>query len=140
MKKFILTFKTTEGKIDFYFNEDGLLIYFSNEAELSTEQHRWILMNLPFHFSDLEVFSKQKERFTVTKNDEPIPFEKFWTKYDHKSVSNKLLSQKVWNKLCPADQSKVITDIPRYANRLIQQPGVPKKYAETYLRSRVWDR
>lgn len=135
--KYILTSEQFAGELVLEYNLDDVLVRFENQATLSEVQLVWLSANFPLTVDAANALLQRTGlRATVVPAD--LSFEVFWDAYDHKAYSNRKLCLKLWNKLSHAERIAVLLDIPKYENRLLKQPGVAKKYAETYLRSEVW--
>jgi hypothetical protein len=135
--KYILTSEHFDGELVLEYNLDDVLVRFDNRAALNEAQLTWLSGNFPLTVDAANsLLQRSKLKATVVPAD--LGFEVFWDAYDYKAYSNRKLCLKLWDKLSHADRIAVLLDIPKYENRLIKQPGVAKKYAETYLRSEVW--
>ncbi|MFC0182545.1 hypothetical protein SAMN04515674_101501 [Pseudarcicella hirudinis] len=138
-EKFILSSALFEGELILEFRLDGTLVRFSNEAELNASQLTFLAANFPVNVTAANKFIKDAKNITAKHFPAEVQFLDFWEAYGNKANSNKKLSEKVFEKLTLKEKVQVMEDIPRYRQRLIKQPGISQKYAETYLRSRVWE-
>lgn len=136
--KYTLTSENFSGELVLEYNLQGVLVSFANNAELSSEQLNYLSTHFPLTVDAANELLRLSVTLRATVVPAQLTFEAFWDAYDHKAYSNKKLSVRIWDRLTYSDKIAVMTDIPRYENRLIKQPGVAKKYAETYLRSEVW--
>lgn len=140
-KTIIFTCASFQGEVRFEYDNDGLMINMDlSGAKLNQEQKVYILRRMPRLYSELEVFvSKIKGGQLIEKKfqKKDVTFEMFWDKYDHKSVSSKKISRKVWDKLPQKERDKAYNFIWQYERNIPN--GIGKKYAETYLRSELWN-
>ncbi len=137
MNIYLLTSKMIEGEIEFRFGADGFLVYFQSRAQLTEEQSRWILANMPVKETHIEQIRNMSKTMHLTRVTQHVSFDDFWNRYDHKAVSSKKKTQAAWERLSKAEQIKAYNYIPRYFSNI--PAGVAKKYAETYLNSQLWN-
>ena len=140
MKKFALTAATFTGEITFGYDDQSRLISFNIAADLSQEQHTWILQKLPLTVAEMEEKIKRISSFKVVEVLLSVTFDMFWDTYNDKIRSSKKKSLKIWDKLTPTDQVKAHTYIHTYIHTYNRHRGnAEKKYAETYLGSELWN-
>jgi hypothetical protein len=135
MKIYHLTSAAWNGYIELVFNDNQLLDGWSNQAELSQDQHRYLIKNLPGDISELSKL--QTPHTTITEVPWEVSFDSFWNKYDDKVISSKHKCKMIWSRLTPVDRMKSYSYIQKYFNAIPM--GTRKKNAETYLRSFLWN-
>lgn len=140
-KTIVFTCNSVQGEVIFEYDHDGLMVGMDlSQASLNAEQKHYILTKMPRHYNQLKLFvskikgGKLEERKFLKKD---VTFDQFWDKYNHKSVSSRKVSQKVWDKLSQKQRDKAFNFIYKYEKSL--PPGIAKKYAETYLRQELWN-
>lgn len=141
MRKFIYQSKHIRGDVLAGFHEttELLLLIDISTAEMSNDQHYAFMLNFPRCMSEFFELVKQKptER-TITEIFDNVSFNMFWDKYNHKSLSSKRKTEKIWDKMAKVEQQRAYNFIVKY-DKMIAQAGHPKKHAETYLNSYLWD-
>lgn len=141
IRKFIYTSVHLQGEVVLGYdsnNFDYLATLDLTKAELNVEQHATFLRHVPLSLSDLQLLVKEKpkERQYV-EFVEDVTFKMFWDRYDSKKLSKKELCIKLWEKLSDAEKILAYNFILEYF-KLIAKDGTAKKYAESYLRARLW--
>lgn len=137
MKKYELESPLFEGSVCFGFDEESLqLVYVDmSRAALNEEQWKVIWENLP---STPTMLNKVKGRTgVITEIEENITFEMFWKRYDDRSRSSKVKTERVWKKMSIEEQNKAYKYIGKYEQSIPY--GVCKKYATTYLNDQLWN-
>lgn len=138
MKHYQLTSETFTGEVDFYFNDDGLLVrYDTSKAEITQTQQLFILRNLPTSIEMLKVIFSKSPNAKIQEVIKDVTFDMFWNRYDDKATSSRKKTQVAWNKLSKSDQIKAYRYIDRYFQSLPR--GTRKKYATTYLNDELWN-
>lgn len=133
MRKYVIEGVHFEGQLVFGYNTENICIYFSNEAELTTDQLMWLSRNFPFTDDQLATtFPKSKIR-EVTD----LSFKMFWETYNYK-VGNKSKTEKLWAQLAENDRINALEHLKRY-NYYLKTSGIAKVYPERYLSQRRWE-
>ena len=135
MKKHILTSTQFSGEITFTFNATMRLVAVDIRAELSQEQHGFIIENMPFVISELSRF--RSKTTTIIEVPLDLSFEAFWDAYGYKEGTKKR-AVGMWSALSKADRIAAIEYIRIYNGKLAQTPGISRQYPETYLSSQRW--
>jgi hypothetical protein len=138
MKSYILTSTKFEGELYFEYHSNGFLKAFKNDSAMSLEQLAHLQRHFPMGSGDILDLAKSSQNLTLKPLPTDLSFERFWEMYNWKEFSSKATSRKVWDKLTEAERVAVLEHIPHYEAQLKKQPGIAKKYAETYLRSGNW--
>ncbi len=138
MITYSLTSDAFTGEVIFQFNDAGLLMsYDARGAGLSERQQIFILKELPRELSEIKKVISNSVSAKLTEVSKEITFEMFWNRYDEKTRSSKKTAETVWKRMSVTDRNKAYWFIPKYFSSIL--PGVPKKYAETYLRKELWN-
>lgn len=138
MKTFLLTSEKWPGEIELRYGNDELLVGLDIRAELTDEQKRWFLWNMPRSLAGINEFVN----LTATGKLTPLPdmeitFERFWERYNDKINSSKKKTRRVWDAMPKSEQTKAFFYISKYIASLPH--GTRKKYAETYLNAELWN-
>lgn len=138
---YLLTSTEFTGQVVFDFDSAGLLIgYDMTGAELSQAQKLFILKKLPRQIVQIKQLLGGSKTAKLTQRKfqkKGVSFEDFWNKYDYKSRSSKKITERVWKNMSQKSRDKAYNHIWHYLHDL--PPGVARKYAETYLRSEIWE-
>jgi hypothetical protein len=137
MIDFVLTSPAFEGEITFKYDLKGYLKAFESNAELSDDQVKWLLNNLPKTLEDIDEMRRKKMSGTIKQVYKEITFDMFYNAYGYKE--DKQEAMKVWSKLTAREQQEAYDYIPRYKANLAHN-GVARKYPKTYLRQKPWIR
>lgn len=137
MNKYLLTFNEKRGFASFEFDEEGYLIDFSIKAELTKDQHYWLLIKMPIKEDEIQgkLGSVKNTRLELIPPD--LSFEAFWQEYNYKT-GNKSRSEKLWNELSDDDKIKVFNHMPRYRYHM-KTTGIQQAYPETFLSQRRFE-
>lgn len=134
MRRYVITSPEYTGEMIFGYDNEGVLKYYENNAELKTEHMVWLARNFPFADSDLpKIVSKGK----VTEITD-LSFEKFWKDYDYK-VGNKKAVERLWYRLSESDRIAVLDHLPKYRYHLQINRGQAKAYPQTFINQRRWE-
>lgn len=138
IKRYIFTHPKIEGEIHFEFY-NGFLVEYSFQGQTQIDILKTLLKRLPLHIDMISEFSNSAEaKWTEIKPD--LTFDKFWNAYDHKVPgSSKKDAEAKWKKLSDLDKQRALKYITIY-NSYVGRTGIGKKYAETYLSQRPWDK
>jgi hypothetical protein len=129
------THPAIEGEITFEY-QHGLLVKYSLNGSMHPKALLLMFQTFPFNEEQINTFSKTGK---VKEVPPDLSFETFWNKYNHKVAgSNRSLVQKIWNALPDKDKHAAFAYLPKY-DGFLKISNTPKKYAETYLRSRLFD-
>lgn len=124
------------GRIEFRFNAQGDLVFFSFDGEPFTEkQRKWFYPRIPITENQIKTWTAIKE-FTVSKGEPDISFANFWNTYKVKQKRTR--SEQLYNKLSDTDKFNAIAYIKKYDNWLHQQRGIAKALPDTYLNQKRW--
>lgn len=125
------------GFVEFEFDAAGFLMRTDmTNAELSEQQHTWIVKRAPNRLSEItKLLESTQAKFEEVKLE--INFELFWNRYNEKVRSSKKKAQVTWNRMSKADQVKAFNYIAKYKQSI--PSGVACKYAETYLNAELWN-
>lgn len=137
MRSFILTSPLMSGEVEFRFDEKGYLQGYDNRAVLTPEQQEWLLMRLPKTLEGIKVILSQSKGAKLTEVTKEVNFDMFWDRYDEKLLSSRKKALQIWEKMSARNRQAAYNYVYNYFASLPQ--GVRKKYAETYLRSEIWD-
>lgn len=138
MKRYSLTSESFTGEVVFVFNDFNLLESFDTAAaQLSEPQQVFLLKSLPRDLAELHNLVTKSISAKITEIPFTITFDLFWNRYNEKLRSSRKKSLAKWNRLSVTDQAKAYYFIAKYENSIL--PGVPKKYAETYLNAELWN-
>lgn len=139
MKTYLLTSKRFTGAVSFRFDDEGYLVsYDMTEAELDEAQKLFILKKLPRHIDLIrQVLGKSRDAKLQIQKVAKVTFDMFWDAYGEKTRSSKKKSLQIWNRFSQAKRDRAYNFIERYERNLLG--GTAKKYAETYLRSEIWE-
>lgn len=131
MKKYVLTSPRFAGNVTFWYNEDDILVYFHNEAEMNIQQHSWLLRHLPTQEDAIKPLSSVIEG-TLELLPEDLSFDRFWNAYARKV--NRARVEPMWKKMSDAEKLQAIMQIKPY-ERYLQRTGFRGKAdPENYLR------
>ena len=134
MKKYILTTPKYTGQAIFGYDENGHLVFYSNEIP-DKAVIVWMKRYLPLDEVALADF-KTKIRATIVEVPEDLSFDRFWNLYDKKI--NRLRAEPLFEKLNAAGKLQAIVRIKaykeycHYTHRGVADP-------EKYLRERFFD-
>lgn len=138
MTTYSLTSEAFTGEVVFSFNDAGLLIsYDATGANLSEKQQIFLLRNIPRELAEVKAMLANSPSAKFVQINKEITFDMFWNRYDEKTRSSKKTAETVWKRMSVTDRNKAYWFIPKYFSSIL--PGVPKKYAETYLRKELWN-
>ena len=138
MKTYLLTSTKWRGEIELRYDDSGLLTVYDYRAELSADERRWFLTNMPRSLGDLQALVKSTKTGRLTEvPPEEITFEMFWQIYDDATNSSRKRTLAKWNRMAKAEQVKAFRYVRRYFNSI--PANIRKKYAETYLNAELWN-
>lgn len=137
MRKFIYTSDALGGEVTFEFENDLLLRFDMSKAQFSEAQHINFLRYLPRELAEVTKFLEASTGGKFTEILEDVTFDKFWDRYNEKIRSSKKKTLQKWNRLSQLNRNKAYYFISKYEMSIPN--GVPKKYAETYLNSELWN-
>lgn len=134
MKKYLVTFPKVSGIVVYGF-KNGILCYFSNEADMEIAQQEWVLKHVPIKIGILEEL-KALTKCVINEVPEDLSFGQFWTQYGKKI--NRKRCEPLWNRLSDSQRSQCLMSLAQYDGFLKRNPGRPKMDPETYLRNESW--
>ncbi len=136
MRKYALNIPAYKGCVVYGFSDDDKLFYVDmSGADLPQDAYLFLWSHLPANPKALEVVKGKTG--VITELVEDIDFEMFWKKYDDRSRSSKVKTERFWNKMKRDEQIKAYNFIGRYNASI--QPGICRKYATTYLNDQMWN-
>ncbi len=137
-KTFLLTSTLWAGEVELRYDEMGYLTHFDlNRSEMTKEQHISFLQWLPRTKDELDYIIKKATHLTLSDFVQEVTFEMFWDRYNEKVRSSKKKTLRIWERLSMNNRVRAYNHISRYENNI--NPGVAKKYAETYLNAELWN-
>jgi hypothetical protein len=143
IRKFSYTSNHLVGEVLLWYTSDGLelLVMFDvSRAEMEEKQLTAFLQNLPRCFEDLKrLVAMDSVNRDIQEYFDNVTFEGFWERYDHKRLSSKIKTVKIWEKMSDSEKCKAFAYIDRYENDLRRSGGIAKKHAETYLNAGLWN-
>jgi len=137
MKKYIVTFGSSNVKLLIAYNLENRLCEFVLEGDFTENQHNFILTKLP-RTSDGIALLRQVPKLKVTEVEQDLSFGTFWDQYGHK-VGNRNRAIKLWENMPPAEKALALAYIKKYNQFLLQSNGVQKLYPETYLNQKRYE-
>jgi hypothetical protein len=143
MLKYVYNSKHFEGEVLLWYDSEkpNLLVMFDmSKAEFSPNQHVAFLQNFPRSLDELELLiEKDSANRKMVQYFDNVTFDLFWERYDHKRLSSKIKTEKIWNKMSDSEKYKAYFFVERYENDLRRSGGIAKKHAETYLNAVLWN-
>lgn len=137
-RTFILVSTEFKGQVLFEFENDLLIRFDASEAELNEAQRIYMLKKLPRSLDLLQkVLGGSKTARLQEQKKSGVTFEDFWGKYDEKVRSSKKKTERRWRQMSQTQRDRAYNHIDVYFKNI--QPGVAKKYAETYLNAELWN-
>lgn len=133
MRQYLFQSPLFSGQITLGYNENGILIKFINEAELSEMQLNYFTSHFPFRIDNLD-FIKGKSGIITEITD--ISFEHFWNEYGYKK--GKLKAEINYKKLTDGEKLKAIMGIRKY-RIYCKLKGIDMVYPERYIKDRRYD-
>lgn len=135
MTKYILTSLHYKGGVQFNYNDDGLLLFYSVlDAELDKTQLIGLLRKIPREEWDLEKLN-ETQYFTLKKVSEDLSFENFWREYDKKIHPHRC--EPFHNKMSDVKKLAALKSIGPYQYYLTRT-GVAKANPENYLKKEYY--
>lgn len=136
MRKFSLTSDKFTGTIQFWYNEDNILITYSNDTDLDERGNKWMLVNLPEHLNDLDAL-KLKIKGKIQELPPDISFETFWKDYNHKVSKKRAMA--VWVKMSDDDKLDAIFSCKPYLAYLQRVKWRSQADPLTYLKNAMYE-
>lgn len=124
----------------FKYHLNGVLASFEVlEGTLNERQVRWLFdyRHFPYQEHMISAWEKMITNFEIHKDLPDLTFEAFWEAYDQKV--KKVMAEKAWEKMTPADRIKAFIGIKGYNNYLQRKNGIQKAHASTYLNQRYFE-
>jgi len=138
MSKYHIEFTRFQACCIVEYDDTGRLISLLLEYGVMTaEAKRFLFEKLPYDLVRLEAY-KKAANVKVSEVEQDLSFESFWNRYNNK-FGKKPRAEKLWELLNDKDRMLAYKYIQKYEQFLIQNPGINKKYPETYLSQRIWE-
>lgn len=137
-KRYAFTHPKIDGQVIFEY-ANGLLILYELDGAIEAAALHLMLLKLPIREDMLSQLSTHHEaKYVLIEQD--LSFERFMQLYKHRPAgSSKKIAEHKWNKLSKADRQAAMKYIPAY-DRELSRTSVAKKYPETYINQRIWDK
>lgn len=136
MNKYIVTFKghTKNISVTVAYSENGFLRSIDfGEQELDGLEIMYCYQKIPYHVERLGDIGHVA---LVEQVPTDLSFNAFWEQYGNKQ--NKDRAYKFWTALPDKDRIAALRAIRRYNLYLQHQPGIEKKYPDTWIKNRCW--
>jgi hypothetical protein len=133
MNEYFFTSRLFKGQLIFGYDENGILIKFINEAELSDTQMFFLRSNFPFCDDELPKIAGKSGKIEKIID---LSFDRFWDIYGKKV--NRKRCEDLWKRISDGDKQACLSKIKKYQvycklnNRILKDP-------DTYLRNRNWE-
>jgi hypothetical protein len=138
INRYSLTHPLIDGSIELEYTS-GLLTEYTLKGSIPFAALKTMLGRFPVSENMLKETATHPDA-KITQIASDLSFERFWNAYDNKSAgSSKKDAERRWNKLSDTDRQLALKHIAVY-NRELAKTGTAKKYAETYINQRPWDR
>jgi hypothetical protein len=135
MNKYILTSAHYTGSVIFYYDDAGLLLFYSAlDADINERVLLQVLKKLPRDIVDLEPFNAS-EFYTVKKLDEDLSFENFWNQYGVKIHPHRC--EPLWKKLSDVKKLAALKAMAPYFDYCTRK-SVYKVNPENYIKKEYW--
>jgi len=136
MKKYSLTSSYFSGAVVFGYSDEGHLVLYSNGGEMTSQQHDWLLTNLPMHITHVDELAKVvKGKLEEMPSD--LSFNCFWETYGKKI--NRKRTEPLYIKLDDVEKYRAIAGIVPYKNYLKRSGWRGQVDPEKYLRDRYFE-
>lgn len=135
MREYLIHSTKLGTDIRVIFNDDGLLVGFAIDGNLTEGEHSKMMRGLPHKESELDQVRKFKG-VTVTEMEPDLSFETFYNSYGYKV--SKLEAERAWNKLNKSDKLKALKGIRRYI-KSCENSRRGLCHPSTYLNKRRWE-
>lgn len=138
MPKYIIEFTRFNANCIVEYDDTGRIVSFLLEYGIMTaEVKRFLIEYFPWDLTKIQTYMKAKN-IKVTEVAMDLSFDAFWNRYNNK-FGKKPRAQKFWELMTEEERIKAYNHIQKYEQFLIQNPGINKKYPETYLSQRIWE-
>ncbi len=140
MRKYVLTSPKFEGAVTLGYNEDGWLVFYSNEAAFESLQHQWFLSLdknvFPRHVSEIGNLTRViKGKLEEVPPD--VSFDAFWDAYGRKI--NRKRVEALWKRMSEPQRLKCIISIKPYLQYLARVKWRTQADPDTYLRNESYE-
>jgi hypothetical protein len=137
-KRYAFTHPAIQGQVILEY-QYGFLTFYRLDGEAEASVINNFLLRLPIKIEMLSKISTNAEaKFTEIEID--LSFERFMRDYKHRPAGySKATAERKWSKLTQADKQEALKFIPTY-DRELTRTGVAKKYPETYINQRIWQK
>jgi hypothetical protein len=141
MKYYKLITTTTPEGVTYGYGADGLLHSIYIPESVPPKSVEGVHLTSILHKDKFELWKdemlKENKLETVEESDDDhVPFDDFWVKYDDCIRSSRKRAMAKWAKMSISQRKKAYNFIDRYNK---SRGFAEKKYAETYLNSEVWN-
>lgn len=136
-KKYILTGKKFIGLVMLGYDQDSFLVYFSNEAQMTSGQIESLLAHLPVTEKQLHALIQAGKGLKLTEVPIAIDFDSFWEAYGKKV--NRKRCEPLWAKLSDAKKAACMMSLEPYHNFLRRNEGRAKLDPENYLKRHAFE-
>jgi hypothetical protein len=135
MNKYILTSIHFVGGVQFNYDSEGLLVFYSVlDAELSKKELITLLKKIPREEHDLATLN-ETQYFTIKRMDEDLSFENFWSQYNKKIHA--IRCEPLWKKLSDVKKLAALKGIASY-DAYLHRTGVAKCNPQNYIIREYW--
>ncbi len=132
--RYSITSPEFEGELTFMYDDNGKLVWFSNDAQLSEAHLVYLHKNFPVIDGLMVRMAGESKTLIIRQTTNEVTFDAFWEAYNFKM--DKLDAQKAWSKLTPDQQNKAFENIPSYKYFLLMRRNQATLYPATYLRGK----
>lgn len=137
-KRYAFTHPAIDGQVIFEYG-NGLLILYELEGAIESKVLHLLLLKLPIKENMLSQISTNHQA-KIVELEIDLSFERFMATYKHRPAGySKKVAEQRWNKLSKSDKQEAIKYIAKY-DRELSRTGVAKKYPETYLSQKIWEK
>ena len=136
MKRYSLTFPSVAGNVVFGYSDEGVLVLFRNEGEMTPLQKAWFADFLPARQDQLQDFAT-KLKAKLEEMPEDLTFEAFWVKYGKKI--NKKRCEPMWAKMPDTQRIKALRAIVPYKAFLLRTGYRSQVDPENYLKNEYYE-
>ena len=134
--KYLLKHKKITGSIMFTYDDQGRIIAFAFDCEISNEIWDFIMDHFPTRIETLQ--HKAYKNFQLIEVPMDVSFDAFWNVYAYK-VGNKERARKLYNVLEDNIRVQIFAAIKKYNTWLSSKKSIEKLYPETFLNQRRWE-
>lgn len=136
LQEYLIIGKDASKTITLGYDADGDLERLIFDGDFTPEQRTYGLRHAPVRHEQLAPLAKEL-KWKVKPLEFDLSFENFYELYGNKVGKKRAESR--WKRLSREQKVKALLFIEKYDNQLKQQPGVQKKYPESYLNAEPWN-